>query len=182
MVKRPETYDNRPRAKTNWSETSLTSYQSRQCPVRGYRGGTGASTRVHHTNDENKHSHSLSLSNSRRSGMVDMNDENDSTEKWKDSSMLTTMAIDDEIDSAIRNLRSLTTNKKKTTKENSYSNSQKADLPQLNMMTDKTNSLNEQTKNEPSNPSFPKPNIIYVDSNDFILHNHVGKSINSFAD
>ena len=157
-----------------------------QRPVRGYRGGFSATSHrahSHRTNDDNKTSTGLSLLNSSSSDeMADINDENDAMIKSKDSSMLTMMTTDDDIESAIRNLRSLTTNKKKTTKGNSNTNSQKADLPQLNMITDKTNNLNEQTKDEFSNPWFPKPDIIHVDSNDFIRHNHVGKSIDSFTE
>ena len=156
-----------------------------QRPVRGYRRGMGTSAHlahVHHTNDENEKSNLLSLLNSSPEEMNNIIDKNDSTVKSKDSSMLTTMNIDDEIDSATRHLRSLVTNKKKTTKGSSYTNSQKADLPQLNLIIDKTNNLNGPMKTERSNPWFPKPNLVHVDSNDFIRHNHVGKSIDSFAD
>lgn len=153
-----------------------------QRPVRGYRSGFGASSHrahSHRPHDHNQKSNSLSLLESSSDEMADINDENDAMIKSKDSSMLTT---DDDIDSAIRHLRSLTTNKKKTTKGHSNTNSQKADLPQLNMITDKTNNFNEQTKDQSSNPWFPKPDIIHVNSNDFIRHNHVGKSIDSFIE
>jgi hypothetical protein len=134
-----------------------------QRPVRGYRGGSHL-THTHRIKDDND---GLSLSNSSSE-----DNENNSTIKSKDSSMLTTSA---DIESAIRSFRALTTSKKKA-KTNPNISSQKADLPQLNMITDKTNNLNGQ-----SHHWFPKPDIGNVDSNDFIRHNHVGKSIKYFS-
>lgn len=146
-----------------------------QRPVRGYRGGTHLA-HTHYVKDENNASNRLSLSNSSSGDIEDINDENDSTIKSKGSSMLATMIVGADIDSATRSLRSLTTSKQKS-KENPNVSSQKADLPQLNMMSDKTNNLDKQVKDGQSYPWFPKPGIIHVDSNDFIRHNHVGKWI-----
>lgn len=141
-----------------------------QRPICGYRGGgirAGShSSYSHHLTDDNR---DLSLSNS----SLDDIENNNSTAKSKDSSLLqSTPANNDEIESAIRHLRSLTTQKKKT-KTNANISNQKADLPQLNMMIDKTNNLNDQTQNNQSRHWFPKPDIGHVDSTDFIRHNHV---------
>jgi hypothetical protein len=144
-----------------------------QRPVGGYRGGTHL-THTHRVKDNNDDSNRLSLSNSSSEDIEDVNNENDSTIKSKDSSMLISMNTSADVESAIRSFRSLTNSKKKA-KANSNISGQKADLPQLNMMSDKTNNLNEQ-----SHHWFPKPDIGHVDSNDFIRHNHVGKSIKSF--
>jgi hypothetical protein len=149
-----------------------------QRPVRGYRGGIRAGphfTHTHHIKDDNDDDNRLSLSNSSSDEIEDDNNENDSTIKSKNSSMLTSV----DIEATIRNLHPLTTRKKKA-KTNPNISSQKADLPQLNMITDKTNNLNEQKNDKQSHRWFPKPDIGHVDSNDFIRHNHVGKFLNLF--
>ena len=137
--------------------------------IGGFHGGAHL-TYSHHVKDNSDDSNRFSLSNSSSEDFEEVNNENDSTMKSKHSSMLNMSA---EIESAIRSFRTMTTNKKKV-KANPNISSQKADLPQLNMMADKTNNLNEQ-----SHHWFPKPDIGNVDSKDFIRHNHVGKSIKS---
>ncbi len=127
-------------------------------------------TYTHRAKDNSDDSNRLSLSNSSSEDLEDVNNENDSTMKPKNSAMLTASA---DIEAAIRSFCALNTRKKKT-KAKPTINSQKADLPQLNMIVDKTNNLNEQ-----SHHWFPKPNIGNVDSKDFIRHNHVGKSTKS---
>lgn len=146
-----------------------------QRPVRGYRGGIRAGihrTHMHHMkdNDDDEHQHPLSLSNTSSDEIDNNHDENNSTIKSKDSSI----GISADIEAAIRNFHSSTARKKKS-KINSNISSQKADLPQLNMITDKTNNLDEQTKDKQSHHWFPKPDIGHVNSTDFIRHNHVGK-------
>lgn len=144
-----------------------------QRPVRGYRGGIHSGSRrthTHHSKDDDDDNPHLSLSNTSSDEIEENNNENNSLIKSKDSSIV----VNADIEAAIRNLCPLTTNKKKT-KTNPNISSQKADLPQLNMMTDKTNNLNEQIKDKQSQHWFPKPDIGHVDSNDFIRHNHVGK-------
>ncbi len=152
-----------------------------QRPVRGYRGGSHL-THTHRIKDDNNDDddNRLSLSNSSSDEIEDdNNNENDSTIKSKDSSMLTSMTVSADIETAIHNLRPLTKRKKKN-KKNANISSQKADLPQLNMISDNTNNLNEQTKDKKLHHWFPKPDIGHVDSNDFIRHNHVGKVRNLF--
>jgi len=148
-----------------------------QRPVRGYRGGIRVGSRHTHTHrikDDNDDDTRLSLSNSSSDEIEDNNNENDSTLKSKDSSILARITTSADIESAIRNFRPSKTRKKKT-KTNPNFSGQKADLPQLNMISDKTNNPNEETKDKKSHHWFPKPDIGHVDSNDFIRHNHIGK-------
>ncbi len=141
-----------------------------QRPVGGYRGGSHL-THTHRIKDDDDDDNRLSLSNS---SSDEIGDENDSTIKSKGSSMLTPMTISADIESAIRNLRPLTTKRKKKTKTNSNISGQKADLPQLNMINDKT-------KDKKSHYWFPKADIGHVDSTDFFRHNHIGIFINCFC-
>jgi len=139
-----------------------------QRPIRGFRGGIRSgshSVRTEHAIDVNR---DRSLSNS---SLDDI--ENNSTIKSKDSSLLQSIPVNDEIESTIRQFQILTTQKKKPKTHANISN-QKADLPQLNMMIDKTNNVNEQTQDTKPHHWFPKPDIGHVDSTDFIRHNHVG--------
>jgi hypothetical protein len=141
-----------------------------QRPVRGYRGGIRNSSHLTHTprDKDNDDDDNLSLSNSNSDEIEDDNAENDATIKSKNSSTLISNAIGSDFESAIRNLRPLRTRHKKTPQISG----QKADLPQLNMISDKTN---EQIKNQQSHHWFPKADIGHVDSKDFFRHNHVGK-------
>jgi hypothetical protein len=129
-----------------------------QRPVRGYRGGLTSHLAHTHHNKDNDH---LSLSDS------NSDNENDATMK----STLTSIGNSTDFESAIRNLRPSKINQKKS-KINPNISNQKADLPQLNMISDKTN---EQIKTKKSHHWFPKSDIGHADSNDFIRHNHVGK-------
>ncbi len=144
-----------------------------QRPVRGFRGGSHL---IHTHGLPDEHDRRLSLSNTSSDELEDDSNENDSTIKSKDSLIFASVTGSADIETAIRNLRPLTTRKKKKKKRtNPNISSQKADLPQLNMITDKTNNLNEPMKDKQSHHWFPKPDIGHIDPNDFIRHNHVGK-------
>ena len=154
-----------------------------QRPVRGYRGGSRIGAYLTHThsindNGDNDHERS-SLSNSNLGETEDDNNDIDITIKSKSSSVLSSIAISTDFESVIRSLQPLAIRQKKT-KNNSNISSQKADLPQLNMISDTTNTINEQTKDQPTHHWFPKPDVGHVKSNDFIRHNHIGKFINYF--
>ncbi|CAF0911255.1 unnamed protein product [Rotaria sordida] len=147
-----------------------------QRPVRGYRGGSRISAYLAHThgindNGDNDHERS-SLSNSNLGETEDDNNDIDITIKSKNSSVLSSIAISTDFESVIRSLQPLAIRQKKP-KNNSNINSQKADLPQLNMISDTTNTINEQTKDQPTHHWFPKPDVGHVKSNDFIRHNHI---------
>ncbi|CAM4760348.1 unnamed protein product [Rotaria magnacalcarata] len=153
-----------------------------QRPIRGYRGGGGGGgirmsshlTNSHNLNDDDNVHDRLLLSNSNFGELEDDDNNNDKnvTVKSKDSSILSSTAISADLESVICNLRPLKIQQKKA-KTNSNINSQKADLPQLNMISDTNNMANEQTKDKKLHHWFPKPDIGHAKSNDFIRHNHI---------
>ena len=145
-----------------------------QRPTNGYRGGIRVghhSTHNHHISMEDDIN--LSLSNS-------TSDEKDDI---KPSSLYSSIGINNDFESAIRNLRPSATQQKKI-KTNLNISKQKADLPQLNTTNDdQTNhtNLHEEKQDEinlqekSSRRWFPNPDIGHVESDAFIRHNHVGK-------
>ncbi|CAF5153416.1 unnamed protein product, partial [Rotaria magnacalcarata] len=151
-----------------------------QRPIRGYRGDGGGIrmsshlTNSHNLNDDDNVHDRLLLSNSNFGELEDDDNNNDKnvTVKSKDSSILSSTAISADLESVICNLRPLKIQQKKA-KTNSNINSQKADLPQLNMISDTNNMANEQTKDKKLHHWFPKPDIGHAKSNDFIRHNHI---------
>ena len=147
-----------------------------QRPVRGYRGGIRIGshfTHNRHIEGDDDNDNYLSLSNSNSDEIEDDNNENNSTIKSKNSSTLSPITAGADLELAIRNLRPLATSQKKI-KPKPNIGGQKADLPQLNMITDTADNLNQQTNNKKSQYWFPKPDIGHVDSTDFIRHNHIG--------
>jgi hypothetical protein len=151
-----------------------------QRPVRGYRGGIRIGPHFTHTHrikdDDDDDNNCLSLSNSNS----DDNNENDSTIKSKSSSTLSSITASADLESAIRDLRPLATRQEKIKTKPNIS-SQKADLPQLNMISDTTDNIIEQTNKKRSQYWFPKADIGHVDSTDFFRHNHIGIFINCFC-
>jgi hypothetical protein len=140
-----------------------------QRPSNGYRGG-GIRVGHHYHDIENENNDdNLSLSNS---------DDNHQRKSYSP------IEINNDFESAIRNLRPLAIQQKKI-KTNLNISKQKADLPQLNTTNDENpnNSLNEQKQEEndhqdkKSHRWFPKADVGNVDPDDFIRHNHVGKFI-----
>ncbi|CAF3404856.1 unnamed protein product [Rotaria sp. Silwood2] len=151
-----------------------------QRPVRGYRGGSHIGSHLMHShsinnNDDNDRDQS-SLSNPNLGETEDDNNDNDTTIKAKNSSILSSIAINVDFESVIRSLQPLAIRQKKT-KNNLNTNSQKADLPQLNMISDTTDTIDEQTKDKQTHHWFPKPDVGHVKSNDFIRHNHIGEQL-----
>jgi hypothetical protein len=143
-----------------------------QRPSNGYRGGIRVGhhyTNHHHSIENEIDDDNLSLSNS-----------DDNQQKKSYSSI----GINNDFESAIRNLRPLAIEQKKM-KTNLNISKQKADLPQLNPTNDENlnHSLHEQKQQEnnlqdkQSRRWFPKADVGHVDSDDFIRHNHVGKFI-----
>jgi hypothetical protein len=142
-----------------------------QRPSIGYRGGIRVGHHYTHTHhiENDVDDDNISLSNS---------DDNLQTKPYS------SLEINNDFESAIRNLRPSATRQKKS-KSNLNISKQKADLPQLNTTNDENqnNSLNEQKQEEnilqdkQSRRWFPKADVGHVDSDDFIRHNHVGKFI-----
>jgi hypothetical protein len=142
-----------------------------QRPSIGYRGGIRVGHHYTHTHhiENDVDDDNISLSNS---------DDNLQIKPYS------SLEINNDIESAIRNLRPSATRQKKS-KSNLNISKQKADLPQLNKTNDENqnNSLNEQKQEEnnlqdkQSRRWFPKADVGHVDSDDFIRHNHVGKII-----
>jgi hypothetical protein len=137
-----------------------------QRPSAGYRGGIRAGHHYTYNDDienGNDDDDNSSLSNS---------------DERKDYSSL---EINNDFESAIRNLRPSAVQLKKI-KTNLNISKQKADLPQLNT-TNGDNQNNEQKHEENNHQDkqsrrwFPKADVGHVDSDDFIRHNHVGKLI-----
>jgi hypothetical protein len=144
-----------------------------QRPSNGYRGGIRVGhhhTHNHHISNEDDVNLSLSNSNS------------DEKDDIKPSPIYSSIGINNDFESAIRNLRPSATNEKKV-KTNLNISKQKADLPQLNTTNgdQHNNSSHEQKPDEnklqdkQSRRWFPNPDIGHVDSDAFIRHNHVGK-------
>ncbi|CAF1294120.1 unnamed protein product [Rotaria sp. Silwood1] len=147
-----------------------------QRPVRSYRGGSRVGPHLTHShnvneNDDNNHNR-LSLSNSNLGEIEDDNNDTHTMTKTKNSSILSSIAINADFESVIRSLQPLAIRQKKT-KNNLNINSQKADLPQVNIINDTTHTIDEQTKDKQTQHWFPKPDIGHVKSNDFIRHNHI---------
>jgi len=136
-----------------------------QRPSNGYRGGIRVGhnyTHNHHSENENDDDDNNSITNS---------DDNHQRKCYSP------IEINNDFESAIRNLRPLAIQQKKM-KTNLNISKQKADLPQLNTTNDENlnNSLNEQKQDDKqSRRWFPKADVGHVDSDDFIRHNHVGK-------
>ena len=139
-----------------------------QRPSSGYRGGTRASHQYrqdHH--DENDLDDNSSLSNS---------------DDQQERKGYLVMEMNNDFESAIRNLRPSAVQQKKM-KTNLNISKQKADLPQLNPTHDENhdeqnhfngeNHLQEKSSSS-TNRWFPKADVGHVDSDDFIRHNHVG--------
>ena len=152
-----------------------------QHPTRGYRGGIRVGHHFTHIHSMKDNDDSISLSNSNSDEKNDENNnENDITLKSKYSSHLSSIPISTDFESALRNLRPLTTHQKKI-KTNPNISNQKADLPQMNTFNiEILNNINEQKENKQLYHWFPKPDIGHVNSNDFIRHNHIGKSMICF--
>ena len=145
-----------------------------QRPSAGYRGGTRASHQYshnHHDENGNNTDENSSLSNS--------DDQQDRKE------YLSSMDMNNDFESAIRNLRPSAVQQKKI-KANLNISKQKADLPQLNLNNDENHHQQQGSSNEEnhlpmkssssaSNRWFPKADVGHVDSDDFIRHNHVGQ-------
>ncbi|CAF1456625.1 unnamed protein product [Adineta steineri] len=140
-----------------------------QRPSNGYRGGIRIGH--HYTHNHlvtNSDDINLSLSNS------------DEKDERKHSSRYSSIGLNNDFESAIRNLRPSAIQQKKN-KTNLNISKQKADLPQLNTTNDDqhNNSINEHEQNETNHQDkqlhqwFPHPDIGHVDSNAFIRHNHV---------
>ena len=149
-----------------------------QRPSVGYRGGVRVGHHYTHNrridndiHDDDDDNISFSNSNS--------DDKEEDNRDCKQSFMYSSMGINSDFESAIRNLRPSATRHKKT-KTNLNISKQKADLPQLNTTNDE-NSLNEQKPNannlqeKQSRRWFPKPDAGHLGSDAFIRHNHVGK-------
>lgn len=153
-----------------------------QRPMRSYRGGFHVGSHMIRNNCDKKDEDNdrSSVSNSNKDEIEDnSNYDNDTTIKSKTSTILSSIAIDADFESIIRNLRPLAIHEKKIkNKPNMYS--QKADLPQMDMLNDSTNNINEEIKNKNSHPWFPKPDVGHIKSNDFICHNHIGNFLNLF--
>jgi hypothetical protein len=137
-----------------------------QRPSVGYRGGIRAGhhyTNNHHHENGNDDDN-ISLSNS---------------DEIQERKPYSSIRINNDFESAIRNLRPSAVQQKKI-KTNLNISKQKADLPQLNTTNDE-NQLNGEDDDEENNLQnkqscrwFPKADVGHVDSDDFIRHNHVG--------
>ena len=130
-----------------------------QRPSNGYHGGIHLGHN-YITNNDIDDDDNISLSNS---------DENLLQKTYSP------IEINNDFESAIRNLRPLAIQEKKL-KTNINISKQKADLPQLNLINNEN--FNEQKKSNDNDKSsrrwFPKADVGHVDSDDFIRHNHVG--------
>ncbi|UJR16371.1 hypothetical protein I4U23_003274 [Adineta vaga] len=149
-----------------------------QRPIRSYRGSVRISSHLTHVhrikNDDNDTDveNQLSISNCNSERFEDNQNETDLTIKSRSSSESSSITINTDLEAAIRNLRPLVNGQQKNkTKPNVCS--QKADLPQMNMIDDTNDKPNESTNNKQSEYWFPKPDIGHVDSTDFIRHNHI---------
>jgi hypothetical protein len=136
-----------------------------QRPSNGYRGGIHIGHNyTHNHHSENDDDDNISISNS---------DDNQQRKCYSP------IEINNDFESAIRNLRPLGIKQKKI-KTNLNISKQKADLPQLNTTNDENinnnNSLNEPKQDDKqSRRWFPKADVGHIDSDDFIRHNHIGK-------
>lgn len=135
-----------------------------QRPSNGYRGGIRVGGyHYSHINNENDD---------------DSDDNHNHHHPHHQRKSYSPLGINNDFESAIRNLRPLAIHQKKS-KSNLNISKQKADLPQLNTTNDEnlSNSLNGQKheENKKSRRWFPNPDVGHVDSDDFIRHNHIGK-------
>ncbi len=140
-----------------------------QRPSVGYRGGIRAGhhyTNNHHLENVNDDDN-ISLSNS---------------DELQEQKPYSSNGINNDFESAIRNLRPSAVQQKKM-KTNINISKQKADIPQLNITNNENQHLSlngdkdedeEEEENKRSRRWFPKADVGHIDSDDFIRHNHVG--------
>ena len=103
-----------------------------QRPVRSYRGAVHLGShlaRSQRTKNDDKDDQ-LFVSHSNLDEIEDNSNDNDTTVKSKDSSMLSSIAVNTDLESIVRNLRPLGIHEEKS------SNSQMADLPHLKILND----------------------------------------------
>lgn len=151
-----------------------------QRPSAGHRGGTRAGHHYNHNHHDDENGNHTD-ENSSLSNSDDQQDRKD---------YLSSMEMNNDFESAIRNLRPSAVQQKKI-KANLNISKQKADLPQLNLNHDENHhhhhqqqeNFNEENHLPPvkssssttSNRWFPKADVGHVDPDDFIRHNHVGQ-------